>query len=448
MKMQQFFQKHDTSTLAWIMWSALALAYLIVFFHRLSLSVVLDRLMVDLQIEDAAVMGTLAGSYAIIYVIMQIPTGLLADSWGSRKTVTTGMMVACAGSFIFALAPSLFYAFLGRGLVGLGVSVVFVSILKFQVSWFKPARFATITGLTGLAGNIGVALGTTPLALLVAGFGWRNSFLVISVATFFIALACWILVRNGPWEIKEEEEEEEQENIIQGDSTTFHSLTDALKNVLKNRRTWPILASAFGIYGTFFAFSGTWSITYLMQTYGLTRTAAANYMLALTIGMIIGLPLVGLISDRIGQRRRPLLLLFLLYTSLWAAFYVWNGGKPPLEALYPLFFLMGLSGGASSVILPMGKEVNDPAYAGIALSVINIGPFSGMAIMQPLLGYVLDLRWDGLIVAGTKVYPLAAYRGLFATCLLVLLACFAISLATRETGCQNVYKKTGKANFP
>jgi MFS family permease len=406
--------------LVWLMWGLLAFAYLISYFHRISLAVVMDHLIIDLQIGEAALAGALAGSYAVIYMIMQIPTGFLVDSWGPRKTVTAGMIVASAGSLVFALAPVLSLAFLGRALVGLGVSVIFVSVLKFLVNWFKPSQFATMTGLTGLVGNLGVALGTTPLAILVVYFGWRQTFVAIAIMTLAVALACWLIVRDIP-----------ADNITPPPAAqpavTFPQLLEALKKVLRNFQTWPLFASAFGLYGTLFAFTGAWSVTYLMQVYGFDRGQAANYMLVLTAGIIIGLPLTGYLSDRLGRRRLPLIVIFAVYTAVWGLFFAWNG-KPPLAALYPLFLIMGLAGGAGSVILPLSREVNDAAFAGVALSIVNIGPFAGTAFLQPLMGYMLDLRWDGIMLGGMKLYPLASYRLLFGICLVTLLITFFFAL--------------------
>lgn len=433
-------QKHNTQILAWVMWGILALAYLIVFFHRLSLAVVLDYLVLDFKIEDAALAGALAAIYALIYMFMQIPTGILADSWGTRKTVTAGMLLACGGSFIFAQASNIFYAFLGRGLVAFGVSVVYICILKFQISWFKPSQFATITGLTGLVGNLGVALGTTPLAVMVITFGWRNSFLAIGIVTLILALACWLLVRDTPPNNHNYHNNNDKETQTAAqEAVTFHHLIGALKKVFKNSGNLPLIAGGFGIYGTLFAFTGAWSISYLMQIYGFSRSTACNYMLIVTCGMIISFPLVGYISDKLRTRKHPLIIIFLLQIALWSTFLLWNGGKPPENALCILFFLMGLTAGASSTIFPLAKEINDPSFSGIALSVVNIGPFFGMAVMQPLLGYLLDLRWDGLVIEGTKIYPLAAYRGLFAACLAVLMASFLFCLTIKETRCQNVF---------
>ena len=427
-------QQKFRGNLVWLMWGLLAFAYLISYFHRISLAVVMDYLIIDLQIGEAALAGALAGSYAVIYMIMQIPTGFLVDSWGPRKTATAGMIVASAGSLVFAIAPVLSLAFLGRALVGLGVSVILVSVLKFLVNWFKPSQFATMTGVTGLVGNLGVALGTTPLAILVVYFGWRQTFMAIAIMTLAVALACWLIVRDIP-----------ADNITPlpaaQPAVTFPQLLEALKKVFRNFQTWPLFASAFGLYGTLFAFTGAWSVTYLMQVYGFDRGQAANYMLVLTAGIIIGLPLTGYLSDRLGRRRLPLLLIFAVYTAVWGLFFAWNG-RPPLAALYPLFLIMGLAGGTGAIILPLSREVNDSAFAGVALSIVNIGPFAGTAFLQPLMGYMLDLRWDGVMVGGMKLYPLASYRLLFGICLATLLITFFFALITiKETYCRNVYEK-------
>ena len=427
-----------------MMWGVLSISYLVGYFHRLSLSVVMDYLIIDLKIGDAALAGALTGSYAVVFVIMQIPTGLLVDYWGPRKTVTTGMLVAGVGSLIFALAPHLLAAFIGRILVGLGGSVIFVSIMKFQVNWFKASQFATITGFAGMVGNMGMAIGTTPLALMVTGFGWRQTYLGITAMTFLLASFCWLFVRDAPLRIADsnhikekrgflDKSHPEQKISLSSGQLQLAQILKPLKKVICNFQTWPLLTSIFGLYGTLFAFAGAWSVTYLMQIYNFDRGQAANYMLVLTAGILIGLPLAGYLSDRLGRRKMPLLIIFAIYTIVWALFFAWNGGKPPVAALYPLFFVMGLCSGGGAIIMPLTKEVNDPAFAGIALSFVNIGPFAGMAILQTLMGYVLDLRWDGLMVEGMKLYPLASFRLLFVTGLITLILSFIFALfAIRE----------------
>ena len=100
----------------WLIFIVLALAYLFVYFHRLSLSVVANDLIKEFQ-TTASVMGLLGSIYFYCYAFMQLPAGLLSDSLGPRKSVTFFLIIASAGSIIFGFAPTIKIAFLGRVMV-------------------------------------------------------------------------------------------------------------------------------------------------------------------------------------------------------------------------------------------------------------------------------------------------------------------------------------------
>ena len=419
----------------WLMWAMLALAYIIVYVHRVAPSVVADQLMETFSVRDGAVLGSLAAMYFYVYLIMQMPGGVFADSLGTRATVSAGVLFAAFGSLFFAVAPSMFLAFVGRFLVGLGVSVIFVSILKFQSVWFSPTEFAFITGLLILVGNVGAMLASTPLALLVDRFGWRFSFLLIGLISVVVALACWLIVRDTPGHKSQQPVDirpfkvRVTENLMQ------------LRTVLKNFHSWPPFMVAFGLYGTLIAFQGMWGVPYLMQVYGLSRTASANLMLLIAAGMAIGSPLVGFISDRLQRRKLPYLTFAFLYTACWSVLVFWNHGRPPLALLYPLCFLLGFFGGAMTITFALGKELNSPHIAGTAIAVVNMGGFLGIAILQPFLGYLLDLRWEGVMREGVKVYSRAGYYTAFRFCLVFLVVALLGALFVRETRGKNIYRE-------
>ena len=163
--------KAKSPAFRWVVWGIMALSFLIVYFHRVSTTVVMDKLMVEFKVQDAAVLGSIAATYFYVYLAMQAPSGLLADFFGPRLTVTAGMLLAGLGSLLFGSAPTLLFLFLGRFLVGLGVSVIFISILKALTNWFNPEEFSTLTGMTILIGNLGAVIATTPLAFAVNNFG-------------------------------------------------------------------------------------------------------------------------------------------------------------------------------------------------------------------------------------------------------------------------------------
>jgi MFS family permease len=78
---------------------------------------------------SGAALGGLAATYFYVYTLMQIPTGVLADTLGPRRIVALGGVIAGIGSLLFGLADTLAAASAGRLLVGLGVSVTFISLL-------------------------------------------------------------------------------------------------------------------------------------------------------------------------------------------------------------------------------------------------------------------------------------------------------------------------------
>lgn len=104
-----------------------------------------------------------------------------------------------------------------------------------------------------------------------------------------------------------------------------------------------------------------------------------------------------------------------------------------------VFFLMGVVGGAFVLTWPIGREVNPPHLAGVAVAVVNMGGFLGAALTQGPLGAVLDAGWAGVVVAGARVYPVGAYRTAFALCAAFALAAALTSLLVRETRGQNVH---------
>ncbi|MEJ2168611.1 MAG: MFS transporter, partial [Desulfobacterales bacterium] len=132
--------------LAWTIWGFGALFYLMGFFQRVAPAVMTGELMHDFHISAAA-LGNLSAFYYYSYVAMQIPTGILADNWGPRRLLTTGAFVAATGILLFALAPNIFWANLGRFLIGGSVAVAWVSTLKLAGAWFPPKYFAMLSGI-------------------------------------------------------------------------------------------------------------------------------------------------------------------------------------------------------------------------------------------------------------------------------------------------------------
>ncbi|MHB9094654.1 MAG: MFS transporter, partial [Eubacteriales bacterium] len=375
----------NTKNPRWIIWSILCLVYIIVFFHRSAVGVVKVDLMKTFNISGST-FANLSSAYFYAYMIMQIPTGMLVDTLGVRITVTVGTILAGLGSILFGFSPTLYVAFLGRIMVGIGVSVVFISILKIQTQWFLEKEFATMSGLTAFLGNLGGVLAQTPLVILVSVITWRYSFMMIGLVTIIMAALCFKIIRNTPADIGLPPIDKAGEKTAQGEKV---NILNGLFEVCRNPHTWPPFFMFAGFYGAFQAFSGTWGHSYLTTVYGMNNVKAANYIAIAVLGFCTASVLLGRLSDKILKRKVPMIAFGTIYLISWVVMVFFKEGRPPVGILGILLFTMGFSSAVFVLGWACGKEVNNPKYAGISTSVINTGGFIGAAIVPVVIGRVI-----------------------------------------------------------
>lgn len=417
----------------WSIFIVLILTYMLVFFHRMAPAVISADLMKAFSTSGAA-LGSLAAMYFYIYTAMQIPAGVLADTLGARVTVSIGNLVAGTGSIVFGLATTLASASLGRALVGLGVSVVFVGLFKSNSVWFREREFGLVSGLTLLLGNIGAISSAGPLAEILRTYSWRNVFVALGVVTLTLAVLTILIVRNKPEEYGFPSMRE-----IEGKPSHAprkqHWWSD-LRSVVWTGSAWPVLWVNFGMVGSMLAFVGLWAIPFLRDVHGLGRSDAAVYTTTALAGFAVGSMLAGWLSDRIGRRKPVILSGTLLYTltCLFLAFINWQTGLFGLL----LFFLVGFSSGGFIVTFANAKEVVAPALSGMAVGLVNTGLFLGAAIMQPLFGVVMDVTWDGRMTNGVRVYAATDYHYGFLLMLVFAVIGIAGGIKIKETHCRNV----------
>jgi sugar phosphate permease len=406
-----------------------ALLYFLSYFHRVAPVVVAGDLMAAFAVS-AATLGALSAIYPYCFAAMALPGGSLADFLGPRRTLTLGGLSMSAGSLLFGLAPGFGVAFAGRLLVGLGASVILIAGLRLAAEWFPTGEFGTVAGAAQSVGSIGAVAGTTPLALLVEQIGWRQGFVTIGAATALLAVACFLTVRDRP------------EHAAGGPSRAaepgLREIIAGIPSVIANPRSWTVGLISGGIYGGFAAFVGLWGVPYLTQVYELPRVRAANLVGLAALGLLVGAPLIGWLSDRLKRRRLPLMMVSGLNVFTWLALVA--PATPIAPGFLPLIcFLIGL--GSSVVVLNFAaiREVNDPRYVGVALGFHNLPTFLFFGIMQWVTGLVLDRYWDGALVAGARVYGADAYRAAFALCLLLAAGAFVSACLAPETRGRNIW---------
>jgi sugar phosphate permease len=294
-------QPHDITRferLRWTIYAVLVAAYMLAFFHRFAPAMVSAELAQSFGITAAA-LGSLAAMYFYIYTAMQIPAGVLADTLGSRFAVTLGNIVAGTGSIVFGLAQGFTGASTGRFLVGLGVSVVFVGLMKSNTVWFSERRYGTISGLTLLLGNLGAIAATGPMALMLMHVEWRTLFVALGVVAIVLGLLSWWLVRDKPEDLG-------FPSVREMEGGQAHAARDRhwihdLRAVLANRRLWPGFVYDFGTAGSLFAMLGLWAVPLLRDVHGLSRGEASVYTTLATVAFALGCLVAGSLSDRMGR---------------------------------------------------------------------------------------------------------------------------------------------------
>ena len=421
--------KYPPACQSWITWCLGVAFYFSGFFHRMVTAVMADQLMADFEI-GAAALGNFSSFYYYSYVAVQIPTGILADSWGPRKLLTVGTLLASCGAFIFSSSPSIHMANFGRLIIGASIGVAWVSILKLSTRWFPPNRFAVVTGLALSLGIIGAISAGLPLRLLLDFFGWRKVIFGVGTITLLLSMVIWTFVRDDPV----------QKGYISyatghPNSDNLSILSDLAK-IFRYKNTWILSIVPASLVGPLLAFTGLWGIPYLTTHYHLSPVKSATILSVLLVAWGLGGPILGAMSEKIG-RRKPI-----YFGALCIALMGWIPVLflPPMS-LWLVMVVFGLIGIASSAIIinfAFIKESVPPALTGSVTGVCNMGMEMGPMILQPAIGWFLDFSWNGLSENGIRIYDLNAYHLAFVTMIgLGLLGTLLIPFA-RETYCRQV----------
>lgn len=398
----------------WGGWAVLAAAFFVVFIHRYHIAAVADNLLAP-QPEGLGLSGTALGNLASIYfyfyAFMQIPSGILCDSIGARRTAYAGMAVTAIGAALTAFSGSLAMISVSRALVGIGTAVIYVGALRFQTLWFPAERFATMTGCTSITGNFGAMTAATPLAMLVLYTSWRGSFIVLSLISIVMAILIYLVVRDYPQDLGFPAVSAQTGK----NGLTFPELWRALKLIFRNRLTWLYFLIYLGAGSATFSFNGLWGISYLMQVYQLPKGSASSYTLMVSLGIALGSPLWGWVSDK-WKRKKPIIVGGIITQGiLWTILIspAADGVLLPKWLLPILLFFIGLSAIVFVLAFAGAKENNDVRYSGTAISVVNTGGFLGGALTNAVVGMMLDAGWQGELIDGVRVFSQGAYHRAF-----------------------------------
>jgi len=404
-KTQEVTQTMIQKTLSYryYIYLVVALAYIFVYFHRVSPAVMAPELVKTFGVDPAA-LGLFGSMYFYAYALGQLPAGIMADRMGPRKTMSLFVFVAGVGALIFGFASSFSIALIGRFLVGLGVGFVYVPAMRILADWFKKDEFATYSGILLAVGNAGALAAAAPLVALMAAIGWRSSMNTVGVISIVIAVLCYLVIRNKPNDVGGADINEIQ-GLPPAKSSTSVTIGQALSMTARNYNFWVISILFFVLYGSIMAFQGLWAGPYLMNVYGMTKAEAGKIISLIPLGMIFGCPISGIVADKVLKTKKSVVMLGTFIYTLTFIPLIWMIDEMSPGFLSVLFFIYGFFGGWFVVMYANLKENVDLAIAGTATGFLNVWVFVGGAICQQITAAIVDKApvVDGVIsTAGFK----------------------------------------------
>ncbi len=387
-------------------------------FYRTSNAVIAPELIRDLSMNTEE-LGLLSASFFYGFALTQIPISVLLDKVGPRWMMTVLSLMGVVGAVLFSIADSLGFGLIGRVLLGVGMACNLMGTFKLLTEWFEPLVFATLTGLVASIGTFGNMVAATPLVVLVDQFGWRLSFQLIAGINLILTLTLFFVVRDRP----------EHSSSHTVSSAAAISLAQAFSNLallLKNKSYWIISYATLVRYGTFAAFQALWAGPFLIEVMGYSAIRTGNLILLMNVGLIIGSPLWGALSDRVFKSRKGLIVFCLLMMAAISLALTTFSAKTGLLLIATVFFMFGLAASGGMLMYPHIKDLMPQEMAGAAMTGINFFNMLGPAIFLQGLGTLMQ-----------HLYPdasrgPAAFDASFLLCLVCLVSVTILYVFTRE----------------
>jgi MFS family permease len=386
---------------AWLIFILCSLHLFISQLYRTTNAVLAPWLLNDLHLDTEG-LGLLSAGFFYAFSLTQIPISILLDKLGAKRLMIGLSFVGVAGAILFSLAQGLGMGLTGRLLLGVGMACNLMGPLKLLMEWFPPNRFATVSGLLYAIGTLGNIVAATPLVLLVEQLGWRLSFqtivalhLVLTAALFWVVQDRPVEKSPGPAPIKT--------------GSPFGNLGI----LMRSQDYWIISAGTFVRYGTHAALQTLWAGPLLMEALRFSPVQAGNVLLAMNIGLILGGPLWGAVSDRVfktpkwvvGGGLLTLALITFGLRSLPVGVSVFVVGA--------VFLGFGIASASGMHVYAHIKALVPKDMAGAAMSGTNFFTMMGPAVFL-----------QGLGIAMQRLYPEAS-RGpdAFGAALLICVVC-------------------------
>ncbi len=367
----------------WVFWGIAALFFLYEQFVWVMPSVILMDLTREAEASPVRLVSALS-VYLWVYALLQLVVGGLFDRFGTKFILSGATAICGVSCLLFGTAHSLGDISVARGLSGFGSAFAFVGAIYVATVWFAPSRLALIVGITTAVGMLGQMVGQTPLVAAVKAFGWREVVLVCSWPGFVLAgLILLIIPRRPAWFADRFAKKGELEiGIFRG-----------IVQVLSRWQMWAVGTVCAVLYLPLSVLAAMWGNTFIENAGGYSPEQASFAIVTLGLGWLIGSPIAGVVSDRMGSRKAPLLVGILgggmaMLLLLWPSSLGYGG-------LLVVMFLGGIFTSTEVICFAVAMELSAESLRGTATACCNFITMSFAAALQVVIGWILTAQIVG-----------------------------------------------------
>ena len=361
---------------ALILLSTICITYFVENFLRMAAGALTPILIEELKISHGA-MGLLISAYFFIYGVMQIPSGVLSEKFGARKTILTFTAITVVGIFLFWSSKSYNLLFVAQFLIGIGCSTFYINAVKLVTTWFPANKKATAIGILSASSGLGNFVSYMGFPLAVEKWGsWRPLYLIMSV----ILVLNWVM---NIFILKDKNGTEVEK--VEKDTTP---ITKTIIETLKDKRLYPFLAG-YILSTTAWVFMN-WMPQFLIDAKGMTYIQVGQIASVGTIAGIPGCILVAAISDKLKKRKTPLLGFSILASTVLIIF-LNLPGTTPVYVFSALNFLMGFAYSYWVLYFSMIPETLPLRKATVGLGIVNGLGTVMFSVFAPAYGYLVDV---------------------------------------------------------
>jgi MFS family permease len=326
--------------------------------------------------------------------------------------VPIGAAAVGVGALLFATGNG-DAARIGRLLQGAGGVFALVGAVYIASTSFPASRAATLIGATQMFGMAGGSAGQFVVGPLIGGgLPWQTFWIAMGFGGLAIsALLYFLLPAPQP---------------VGRDDDWMRGAARAMGLVFRNPQSILCGMIAGLIFIPTTIFDMIWGVRYLQEARGFDYATAVMRSAMVPLGWIIGCPLLGALSDRIG-RRKPVIVggaAVLLLCLVWILY-----GPADVFPPYVLGLVAGIASGVAMIPYTVIKEANPPHLSGTATGVINFLNFTFSALLGPVFGWILVA-----VSGGASQMALEHYQGAFEPLIYGVALAIVLTLLLKETG--------------